>query len=139
MRCEDWPDTLTATVEFYDADCGDCTVVVTLEKQACEGELIYTALLAECTGAAPDLGTNSIELLELRCTNSAFVCGTPEDPLTEDPFTFQDDFNGATYSIDLDTACCDPLYLQFTCVGGGTCVPFAMGGPTVTIRVTITA
>lgn len=142
MRCEDWPATLTATVEFYDTYCGACTVVVTLDKQGCEGETIYTADDATCTADVGAEGANSIAFLELVCSNNSDQCGTPEDPLADPIFEFSDEVSRATatlYVLDLETACCDPLFLEFTIDHPSYCVPFGMGAPNGKIRVTITA
>lgn len=138
IPCVDMPATLTATVEFYDTDCGTCTDVVVMTKQSCDaGVATYNAIEAICEGAD---GFNSIGFLELICASGGAVCGTTEDPAPEGSWVFYDSVNTiGSYALNLETACCDPLFLEFIADPATFCIPFGMGSNSGKIRVTITA
>jgi len=134
VPCSGWPETLNLTVEVLDGDCSPCTDNYVLNKQACEVGTIYNTSPTgvDCL-SVPD-APFSVGFVRLSCAVQEDKCSpfaSGHDPI----FTLGDDFENE-YTLDMETACCDPLFLEFT-ASTQECQPL-MGSINANIKITIT-
>lgn len=134
--CSEWPTTLTLTAEVLTGVCAGCTDTVTLTKQGCESNTEYTTAPDEVFCSVIGEYSYSTGFLYLSCNSPTDECGNldPEGII----FSLEDDF-GTIYTLDQETACCNPLYLEFTGAPTDRCLPDPAGDGSSTIKIIITA
>lgn len=134
IDCVDWADTLTAVVEFTADDCGTCSTDVPLIKDGCDGASVVHVAEADGTCNGVD-GAFNVGRLNLACATADDECGTEANP-KPGLYGLSSDTLGE-FTLNGDTACCDPLFLEFTLEGVEICNPFGMGSPLGNVTVTI--
>jgi hypothetical protein len=144
VDCEAMPEFLSGEFSNVTSEC-DCAQTDIIFTRNCDSVTQWQWAQDPGEGTCQDVDGDIIDLTSLE--SNQLVCGCTFEVCEEPSHAQQPIFsldlkdsglNGTPWVLNEDTACCDPLFLEFTVTGLVACLVLLGGSDLVTMKITIT-